>query len=213
MNQLVLKDAVRAALPTPARTLVRRALAGRQMERWVADGCPIPAPNAVKQNVVRMHQKASGHRVLIETGTYLGNMIEAQRPYFDRIVSIELSEMLWERATRLFAPHPEVKIVRGDSAVMLAEVLKDLHEPAVFWLDGHYSAGVTAKGAKECPVLEELEAIFAHPVRNHVILIDDARAFDGTNDYPTLDHLTQFVAKHRPDYRLENRYDVIRLLP
>lgn len=211
MNRTALKNALRALLPAPARTRVKKMVDGRQMEAWARNGCPLPPPDAVKQVIVRMYQQASGHQVLVETGTYLGSMIEAQRAHFERIVSIELSKPLYERARRRFAPYPQVEIVQGDSAVVLEAVLAELRQPAVFWLDGHYSSGITAKGAKECPVLEELEAIFRHPVVGHVVLIDDARFFNGEHDYPTLEYLADFVARHRPDYRMETRYDVIRL--
>ena len=44
----------------------------------------------------------SGIRVLIETGTYYGEMVEAQMGNFDRIISIELSERLYKKAIDKF---------------------------------------------------------------------------------------------------------------
>jgi hypothetical protein len=47
-------------------------------------------------------------------------------------------------------------------------------------LDGRYSEGCTARGETNTPILQELEAIFAFcPI--WVVLIDDARHFDGTD--------------------------------
>jgi hypothetical protein len=43
---------------------------------------------------------------------------------------------------------------------VLPLIIKDLNEPAIFWLDGHYSSGITAKGDKICPIFEELDSIF-----------------------------------------------------
>lgn len=41
------------------------------------------------------------------------------------------------------------------------------------WLDAHYSGGTTAKGKKSSPLKDELEIIKKHPIKNHIILIDD----------------------------------------
>jgi hypothetical protein len=44
----------------------------------------------------------------------------------------------------------------------------------MFWLDRHYSGGFTAKGEKDCPIIEELDAISNGSHLKHSILIDDA---------------------------------------
>jgi hypothetical protein len=82
----------------------------------------------------------------------------------------------------------------------------------LFWLDGHYSAGITARGDIATPISLELEAILSHPVKSHVILIDDARDFTGKDSYPFLDNL---LHKIRVDgnYSVEVTTDIIRLTP
>jgi hypothetical protein len=55
--------------------------------------------------------------------------------------------------------------------------VRQLQEPALFWLDGHYSGVDTGKDELDTPVSAELEAILGSPVKGHVILIDDARCF------------------------------------
>ena len=54
--------------------------------------------------------------------------------------------------------------------------------------------GDTAKGSKFCPIYEELNAIFTS-IDKHCLLIDDARLFNGADDYPTLDELKGFILK------------------
>ena len=39
------------------------------------------------------------------------------------------------------------------------ELVRQLDGPALFWLDGHYSGGDTAKGELDTPVSAELESI------------------------------------------------------
>jgi hypothetical protein len=63
------------------------------------------------------------------------------------------------------------------------------------------------------PILGELEAVLAHPVKRHVILIDDARDFRHDKGHPTLDELRAFIAARRPELHFEVEDDIIRLLP
>lgn len=99
----------------------------------------------------------------------------------------------------------------GDSGIILSKVMAQINEPAIFWLDGHYSAGITAKGRKECPILEELETIFASQKLNHTILIDDARLFNGINDYPNIEELKKFIKSKISNFSFEIEDDVIRI--
>ncbi len=102
--------------------------------------------------------------------------------------------------------------MQGDSGEVLKQLIPVLSSQAIFWLDGHYSGGLTAKGAKECPGYEELNAIFNSSIE-HVICIDDARLFVGKNDYPTIDELSIFVQEKKPGYAFSVENDCIRLLP
>ena len=91
--------------------------------------------------------------------------------------------------------------------------VRELCEPALFWLDGHYSGGATAKGDAGTPISLELEAILASPIKNHVVLIDDTRCcFAGMNGYPCIDELLKMVRYHS-HYDTEVSADIIRLTP
>jgi hypothetical protein len=81
----------------------------------------------------------------------------------------------------------------------------------LFWLDAHYSGEGTALADSETPVLSELDCIFSHAVKGHVILIDDARCFDGKGDYPSLPEIKTYVSERRPDLICEVRDDIIRI--
>jgi hypothetical protein len=189
----------------------RRALR-REVSDWEARGKAPPAPSLLKQKMVHDYAQRYGLATLVETGTYLGAMVEACKDFFTTIYSIELQADYFLRAHRRFSRFPHVHIVRGDSAVRLPGVLEELKERSLFWLDAHYSGGLTARTAgKETPVIEELHAIFSHPVRGHVILIDDARCFDGTHDYPTLEEVERLAAARA--YAMCVQDDVIRLVP
>jgi hypothetical protein len=114
---------------------------------------------------------------------------------------------------RKFAKYPNVEILLGDSGMVLKSLAPQLPDGTLFWLDGHYSAGVTGRGELDCPIMLELEAIFNSPLRETAILIDDARMFMGLNGYPTIENLKKFVAERKSGWSCEVKYDIIRILP
>lgn len=185
--------AVNVFLRLPLYRLLRRRRQLREFHRWDRSGRAAPPPHLVKQQVIRRYAQQHGCDVLVETGTYRGDMLLAMLSVFRRLYSIELHPVLHQRACRLFRGRSQVRLLQGDSGQRIPDVLQELDRPALFWLDGHYSAGNTAKAGLNTPVVEELNHILAHPVRDHVILIDDARLFNGTDDYPTIDNIREQV--------------------
>jgi hypothetical protein len=178
-------------------------------ESWQRAGRPVPPPHIVKELAVREYQRRYRMETLVETGTYLGEMVSAQKDHFRRILSVELDHQLYEDAAKLFSRYPHIQILQGDSGEVLNRVVPNLAEMALFWLDGHYSTGRTARGKKETPILEELDAILRGGY-THVMLIDDARCFTGTGDYPTLEQLSSFIKARNASYVITVEDDIIR---
>lgn len=168
----------------------------------------IKGESKIKQNIIEEFQKKCGYNVLIETGTFLGDMVEAQRNNFKKIFSIELQYDLAKGAVDRFKDVGHIKILQGDSGELLRTILKEVNEPAIFWLDAHYSGGLTAKGDKECPIYQEIDAIFTTK-EHHFLLIDDARLFNGKGDYPTIAQLTKYVQDKDPRYKVSVDNDII----
>lgn len=183
-----------------------------QIRYWKKQGCPAPPPEIIKRRKIKSIQSKFKYKILIETGTYLGDMINYQINNFKYLYTIELSEDLFIRATERFKEYNHVKTIQGDSGIELKKLMKTITESCIFWLDGHYSGvfnGVqTAKGEKDSPIFKELEAICKTPY-NHFILIDDARLFNGTNDYPTLDELSKYILANRPNSKISIETDII----
>lgn len=157
-----------------------------QIIRWYGRGMPLPPVPAVKRRLLRHYGKVHGLKVFVETGTFKGDTLAAMAAEGMRAISIELSEALFKRAENRFAGNPRVALHQGDSGEVLPRIIASLEEPALFWLDGHYSEGQTAHGALASPISAELATIFDHPVKGHVILIDDAHEFTGQGGYPEL---------------------------
>lgn len=183
------------------------------INKWVQEGKPVPPPHEVKQVAIEKLQSKYKIRTLVETGTYLGDMVIAQKDNFTQIYSIELSEYLWKKALKRCAKYKHIKILQGNSGVVLKSLMPELNMQTLFWLDGHYSGGITAKGEKECPVLEEMDAILEKNENNHIILIDDARCFTGQGDYPTLNELESYVKSKNVSYSMSVENDIIHFIP
>lgn len=147
--------------------------------------------------------------MLVETGTYLGYMVSAQKKNFREIYSIELSDTLYERAVRKFKKYRHIHLLHGDSGEKLRLVTEKLKEPAIFWLDAHYSAGITARANLNSPIMTELYTVLANRL-DHIILIDDAREFTGKNDYPIYEEVKSFILNKNSKYKISVEHDIIR---
>jgi len=112
----------------------------------------------------------------VETGTYCGDTILAMEPYFDSLYSVEIKHEFWEYAKNRYTGN-KIEFILGDSSEELSLLCRRLHTPTLFFLDGHWSAGDTGKGKKDCPLYEELEAIVRVLSPKAVIIVDDVRLF------------------------------------
>src|SRR3989339_796179 len=99
------------------------------------------------------------------------------------------------------------KILYGDSSNKLNKVIKKQKTPALFWLDAHYSGGITTKKEKETPIREELAQIFNNFKTGNIILIDDARLFVGKRDYPRIEEIKKMILSRNMKIKIEE--DVI----
>jgi hypothetical protein len=178
--------------------------------RWIDAGQPVPPPPYHKQMTVRRAGSESGIAVLVETGTFEGQMVAAVARDYDRIFTIELDSCLGERAVERFRDSPHITVIQGDSREVLPRILEGLSEPAVFWLDAHFSGDATAGNAEESPIMEELRAISGHSLHGqHIILVDDAREFKG-GAYPSLAALELWARQSGYD-AFEVQHDIIRI--
>jgi hypothetical protein len=169
--------------------------------------------HAQKQAVIREFARRYGIQYLVETGTCHGDMVAAMQHEFKKIISIELADQFYREVCERFKGVANVELIHGDSAKKLPEVVAKLEGRAIFWLDGHYSGGDTARGEKDTPVNEELRAIFTPGAPDHIVLIDDARGFGVSPGYPTVPEIRDLVQSLRPGWRVEVAGDAIRIFP
>ena len=178
---------------------------------WKLKGRPVPAPHAVKQRIVKEYAARFKSSVFIETGTFMGEMIDAVSRHFSKIISIEVDPKLAERAKDKFSSMPHITILEGDSGDILPTVIAKVNEPCLFWLDAHYSGGVTGQADTETPIIKEIKTVLNHSCLDNVVLIDDAREFVGNNNYPTLEELRRILGEIRNGWQMAVEADIIRM--
>lgn len=137
----------------------------------------------VPEILVKEFQNHFNLTYFIETGTYLGNTANWASSQFENVVTIEASKELFFAAKNNFKDIPNIQFTLGDSAFELSSIVTSLPKPAVFWLDAHWSGGITTGVDNQCPLLKELDAINKSELE-HFILIDDARFFLSPPPFP-----------------------------
>ena len=169
---------------------------GKEIRRWAKNGRSKSPPQPYKSKIIKMYAKKFSINIFIETGTYLGNTVNAVKKSFKKIYSIELNRTLYLKAKQKFIKYKHINVILGDSSEKLPEILSKIESPCLFWLDAHYSGGNTSKTNVETPITKELQCILNYPHKNHVILIDDALDFTGKNDYPTIPELKEMINQY-----------------
>lgn len=177
---------------------------------WILRGKPQRSPHLLKQKTVREYGNRFGLRILIETGTYYGEMVSAMKSGFDEIYSIEQNPELAARAKQEFAKYSHIQIIQGDSQTELPELLKTLDKPALFWLDAGYYGWSGEQGDKKRLGIE-LNAILNHKTNGHVILMDDAHGLNGQNGALTIEEVTKQIQTNFPNRKVEVAFDILRI--
>lgn len=137
--------------------------------------------------------------VFVETGTQYGNTIFPISNHFKKLYTIELSETHYKNGIQKAKDQniTNIEFVHGDSSEKLEEVVKQLQEPAIFFLDGHHcgisSDEFATRGEVEAPLYEELEAINKYHNYDCLVIIDDSRCIG--NKFPDKDVDWTYITK------------------
>ena len=158
--------------------------------------------------------------VFVATGTLSEGATAEAAKVFREVHTIELSRKLYQRASQRFQNNGNVHVYHGDSAVVLQNLLPRIKGKSVFWLDGHYSGGETARGNENTPIIQEIQLIRKHDIQDAVILIDDIRCFYRESNpasllygYPTIRSLFSAILEINPTYCFEIIGDVAIAYP
>lgn len=163
---------------------------------WQLRGRPKRPPHLAKQKLLKQYAQRYSLRILVETGTYFGEMVSATKHDFDEIFTVEFDSKLAAAARKQFSSLQHVHVLEGSSEALIPQVLAQLTQPALFWLDAGYCAwnGSFADSAR---LLNELHAILSHPLR-HIVLIDDVVPFSGIDGTPDVAELQRHITSQFP---------------
>lgn len=185
--------------------------------RWGKSNYAAPSPHFIKQTVLLRNAIPSS--TWVETGTYLGQTTKVLSKHGSFVHSIEPEPTLYSNAADYFKSYPNVEILNGLSEQIFPSLLPKLYGDINFWLDGHYSAGITFKGPQDTPILVELAHISANlnHFRNVCVMIDDIRCFnpelDKYSTYPSLNVLVDWANKNGLSWHIEHDIFVAKSKP
>lgn len=146
-----------------------------------------------KRQIIRYYADRYHLLTFVETGTYKGDMLEDMLGVFPELHSVEFDHALASKAVHRFWDAPRVCVYEGDSGTVLPRIISGrITNPALFWLDAHPANG-TAQDTP-IPVLAELKAILASPIKGHVVLIDDAISFERPDPgFPSIQEIADLM--------------------
>lgn len=197
------------------KTLVpANVLASHELLLWRRKKFVLPAPFLVKKEVLVRDE--TQNVTWVETGTYKGDMTQEFAKRARHVVTIEPEPSLYLSAKQRFLDVANVTVLRGTSEEVLPTVLPEVKSPVRFWLDGHFSAGVTFQGDIDTPIRAELKAIeeFLEGWDDVSIFVDDVRCFDQSTedfkDYPSLMELVDWAQRHGLVWSIEQDIFIAR---
>lgn len=187
------------------RNALRAKFGGRA---WAERDFAPPSPDHIKHRVLL--RNGFPNATWIETGTYLGDTTAQLSKNAKHVYSIEPEPKLFESAKKRFASKGNVTIVHGTSEQQFPGVLEKVSGDVNFWLDGHYSAGLTFKGATDTPIAEELKAVGRSLKKfgKVAVLVDDVSCFHPSHpssaSYPPIDFLVDWAREHGLVWHIEH---------
>jgi len=123
--------------------------------------------------------------ILVETGSHKGNSAVIFSSFFKYVYSIEISQRLYEHCKKRAENEkiPNLKFLRGKSHELLKQIVKEIKDPYVLFLDAHGSGSNSSYytsydkliGINGSPVQLEINAVKYNLPK--IILIDDLSDF------------------------------------
>ena len=175
---------------------------------WADREFAAPSPHFVKQKVLLRNGLRDA--TWVETGTFMGDTTSVLSKVAKMVYSIEPEPTLFSNAEQKFSNTSNVKIIKGLSEDVLPKLLPRISGNICFWLDGHYSTGITFKGTQDTPIISELTVIERNMTQmsKMVVMVDDIRCFDPRNPefsaYPPVDVLVDWARKHNLTWHIEH---------
>ncbi|GHV56133.1 hypothetical protein AGMMS49579_20350 [Spirochaetia bacterium] len=178
----------------------------------------------IPEDLALFFYKNHNAKYFVETGTYMGGTAYWASNIFKNVVTIEIVEEIYNKTKEAYKNVANIRFMNGKSTIILPEIITQLNqellddERILFWLDAHYSGGVTGGENLQCPLIEEINLILKLNF-NSIIMIDDARFVLCANpdknilsDMPSYDVILAALNSHGKRYTIIWR-DVVVSVP
>ena len=132
---------------------------------------------------------------------------------FPLIHTIEPSEYCLKIARINTSKFKNIVFHYGTSEECLEGILKNINKDVCFWLDGHFSGGVTFEGETYSPIKDELSTIEKNlkNFKSVVICIDDiCTSLIDKNHYPTLEFYVNYALKNNLSWIIEHNIFILK---
>jgi hypothetical protein len=119
-------------------------------------------------------------------------------------------------AKERFRHKGNVTVLSGTSEERFREAIDQIRGPVAFWLDGHFSGGITFKGASDTPIQFELDVIAeeAQKFERLTVFVDDFRCFAASvstsEPYPAKAYLVNWAERLGLNWTIEHDIFVAR---
>jgi hypothetical protein len=148
---------------------------------------------------LKKYADPADYEVAVETGTLFGDSASRLSRHFPVVYTIEIDRELFERASARFKNNDRIRVLHGDSKQVLRDLVEEIHQSCLFFLDAHFSgdratnwkksrwrgyrvdtgyAGDRPTAENQVPLFEEIKVIHDGLKSRCLIYIDDADEFD-----------------------------------
>ena len=172
---------------------------------YLKTGCSYPIPPFIKRKLLLRHGSIGS--TWVETGTFVGQTTRYLAKNFPVVHTIEaskeciiISKILSKRYSK------KIRFHEGTSEKCLDGVCSLLSGNVCFWLDAHYSSGITYRGEEKTSISSELKIIEKNLKRfdTIVVIIDDILACHLDSNYPSLDNYVDWARKNNLHWHIEH---------
>ncbi len=119
----------------------------------------------------------------VETGTAYGDTAELAAIIFDQVWSCDIDPTLIEHARNRLSEYTSIVDLAVESSLdFLRRIKPQVSQPVMYWLDAHWCGG-PIKPTKECPLIDEIEAIGSLNTHS-VLVIDDINLMESPPPLP-----------------------------
>lgn len=162
-----------------------------------------------KFRIINAVRRRTGSETFVESGTNLGRTADRCAGVFKQVITIELDNVLADRAAKFLGSRANVEVIRGDAVTELPQILSrpDLKGALVF-LDGHFSGGDTACGELPEPAIEEIAILGRFVGKIRAVIIDDFRCFGTEMGFPMKSNLLRQIEICFPVEEFETRIEM-----